>query len=235
MPMVTILGTATTLLTRYVLFLHQPERFLHGAGPTISRTAAFPPGSMVFAVGICATSVCAAIAWIIVFAANAPRCPGADALQTGLRRAATACGCAAALFLALLAIVNSNWHGKLHEAFSVAFYASQVLAFLLDTLWWRRLPRFPGASGGAAARRRGSEKTAACGLIFALSAVFLGLYITDKADLLADETALDFAFVVIEYTLSILCFWYSSAMYRELTAYLRETPEAASATALATE
>lgn len=79
--------------------------------------------------------------------------------------------------------------------------------------------------------RRGREKTAACGLIFALSAVFLGLYLIDRADILADETVLDFVFVVVEYTLSILCFWYSSALYRELAAHVRETPEAAQALA----
>jgi hypothetical membrane protein len=214
MPLVFVLGSATVLSTRYVFFLHHPEYFLRAAGPTISRTAAFAPSSLVFAVGICATALAAATGWTAVAFANAPRC--VDAAHARLHRAAVACGLVAALFLALLGIVNSNWNGRLHEAFSVVFYASQSFAFLFDTLWWRRLP---AASSCGAARRRGREKAAVCALIFALSTLFLALYLIDKADVLADETALDFAFVVVEYAVSLLCFWYSAAVYRELAAH----------------
>lgn len=214
MPMVFILGSITLLSTRHVFSLFHPEYFLYAAGPSISRTAAFFPSSQLFAGGICITALCAAMGWTVVAFANAPR--DTSAAQARLRRSSVGCGLIAALFLALLGIVNSSWNGRLHEAFSVIFYASQVAAFLLDTLWWRHLSP---TEGNAAVRRRGREKAAVCGLIFALSALFLGLYLTDKADVLANETALDFAFVVVEYALSILCFWYSAAVYRELAAF----------------
>lgn len=205
-----VFGAATVFITRWIFSFTHPDYFV-GAGPTISRTAAFAPSGTFFTIGMCLTSVCAALTWFVVLRANVlrPRVVGGGA--RALAALAVLTGWLAALFLALLSIVDSNWNGPLHEKFSIAFYASQVLSFALDTVWQARFLKVR-TKGGA-------RKTFLFAVIFVLSAVFLGLYLVDKADILASESLLDAVFVPVEYVLSLLCFAYAAALRWELTDY----------------
>jgi hypothetical protein len=220
-PSVTVLGIVTVFSTRMIFSVTHPHYF-EGAGPTISRSAAFGLASELFAVGALLTSICILISWTIGLAVNGERSRGYPAWSRLLVIATVACGWSAGLLLGAVAYVNSNVNGPLHELLSLLFFSCQVAALFLDTLWNRLMDRQGAWDGYPQTRRAGWHKSLLLLVTFALAAFFLCLYVLDKSDVLADESLLDFVFVIVEYTVCVLCFSYAWFGYREVRCYADE-------------
>ena len=216
LPGVFVIGTTVTLATRYLFFLYHPEYFDTGV-PSISRTAAFAPGSYLFAAGISFTAALIFISWYFVFYLNQARlrlCPDAGLLRI-FNLLAYSLGMCSGLFLALLALINSEIDGPKHEWLSIAFFSTQVTAFLFDTLLWLGLSR-RDVVVPITVYRAGSRKSVLMAIVGVLAILLLGLYLVNVFDLVADARLIKSCFVATEYTVSILCFAYSAAYYPEV-------------------
>ena len=220
-PGVFLLGVSVTLMCRYLFFVYHPE-FFQGGIPSISRTAAFPPGSYLFTTGITLTAVLIFISWYFVFHMNNARLQS----RPGTRRAvlynslAYAFGLVSGSFLALLALINSEMDGPTHEWLSVAFFATQMAAFTFDGLMWRELRRLGIVSQGSRTYLHGRNKALLLLLILTVGSALLLFYISDSLRLLEDRHLSRVLFVSAEYATSILCFAYSAAYYPEIRDHL---------------
>jgi len=221
LPGVFFLGTVITLLVRYILYLYHPDVFQHTT-PSISRTAAFEPGSIVFTVGINITVILILISWHFVFHFNASRLRRIDKSSQGvqfLNLLAYSFGIISAIFLALLALINSAMDGPLHEIFSIVYFATQVAAFTFDFILWHVLVRKNGIHPDE--YRHGQRKALLFIVIACVSALMLFLYLLKIYDVYHDgHQLITSAFVFFEYTTSILCFLYAFAYYPEIKRYL---------------
>jgi len=224
MPAVFVIGTSTLFMTRLIFYNTHPDYFVNNS-PTISRTAAFAPAGDVFMVGMCIVTILGFISWGIALQSNLVLERSRDQVGRRLAWAATIMAWLAVSFLALLAIVDSNWNGRLHEIFSICFFFLQMVSFLLEAAWLRRSRRL-GLVTSSRAHAMGTQRTAVSLLVAGLSVALLILYLTHKSHLVSVERYVDYPFVLIEHTISVLCFAYPTAQYRELVAYWKEREEA---------
>jgi len=224
MPAVFVIGTSTLFLSRLVFYHTHPHYFVDNS-PTISRTAAFAPAGDVFMVGMCMVTILGYLSWGLALRSNLAPERSRDRVGCRLAWAATIVAWLAVSFLALLAIVDSNWNGKLHELFSVLFFFLQMTAFLLEAVWLKRSRRL-GLVASSRAHAMGSQRTAVSLVVAGLSVILLILYLTNKSQLVSVERYVDYPFVLIEYIISVLCFAYPTAQYRELVAYWKGRDEA---------
>lgn len=220
-PGVFLLGVSVTLMSRYLFYIYHPEFFERGV-PSISRTAAFPPSSYLFTIGITLTSVLIFISWYFVFHMNTVRIQGRSHTKRAVlyNSLAYAFGLISGSFLALLALITSEMDGPSHEWFSVAFFATQVAAFTFDGLMWRELRRLGIVSQGSRTYLHGRNKALLLLLILAVASALLLFYVSDLLKLLEDRHLSKLLFVTTEYATSILCFAYSAAYYPEIRDHL---------------
>lgn len=216
---VSFFGLMTLFATRYIFYITHPEFFINRT-PSISRAAAFDPASDVFMVGMCLASFCGVITWSMVLRSNLSSQRSKDQIADCLAWGAAILGVLAVLFLSLLAIIDSNWNGPLHELFSIFFFFLQIISFLCDAAWLRRA-RHKGLTTSHYVRRLGTHKILISVLLASLGVLFFILYVMDKTNIFLDEQILDLAFVTVEYVIGILCFIYPVAQYREQSAFWR--------------
>lgn len=216
---VSFFGLITLFLTRYIFYTTHPEYFI-GATPSISRVAAFDPASDVFMLGMCLASFCGLIGWFIVLKSNLSSYRSKDHIGRCLARATAALGILAVLFLTLLAIVDSNWNGPLHELFSICFFLLQILAFMCDAIWLKRARHY-GLTVPNHVHRFGTYKIVISLILAGLGVLFLLLYLLDNNNIFTDEQNLKLTFVIVEYAIAVLCFIHPIAQYREQSAFWR--------------
>jgi hypothetical protein len=214
MPTVFIVGTITIFLTRYTFYFTHPHYFVNNT-PSISRTGAFAPSGDVLMVGLCFVSLLGLISWSIALLSKLEVTPKTDRLGLSLAWSATIFAWLAEVFLALLAIIDSTWNGPLHESFSIIFFLTQIISFFLETLWLYHSRR-RGIGLEPELYKRGSQKIAVTYFVSFLATIMLILYLTDKSNVIVDESLIDLFFVILEYTVSTLCFAYPLFQRREL-------------------
>jgi phosphatidylglycerophosphate synthase len=192
-----LVGIPTILLTRLLAWIYHPALFERTV-PTVSKTAAFAPGSFVFTAGMTLAAAAIVLAWPIVHARNARAIAagGARGLVL-LNRAALAAGMTAGFALAALAIVTLEVNDPAHVGLSKLFFGAQVLALLFDGALSLRLD--------PAARAR----TRVCLAVAASALVFLVAFLVKDADALAQSRAVRWIYVGSESVLCILLLCYS--------------------------
>ena len=172
-------GVPTILLARLLAWIFEPRLF-DGTLPTISKTAAFAPASMVFTTGMTLVGAAIVLAWPIAHAFNArsiARLAAGGGLAF-LNGAALAAGVAAGLALAGLAIITLKVNDPAHMGLSKVFFGAQMLALLFDATLAGRLDalartrREPPATLALRAREGLGLAASACALVFLV--FFLG-------------------------------------------------------------
>jgi hypothetical protein len=218
--LISVWGLSTLLITMVVFYISHPE-YYQNRFPSISRAAAFSPSSDIFAVGMCVTAFFGLIGLFIVMHSNNSPYRTHDRTGRILIWTAGIFMITANIFLALLAIVNSNWNGSLHDLFSVLFFFTIIIAYTLDSVWllYERKQRHYRFNPLDHVYRMGSHKLGLTALLFVLGLVTFILYVVDKNNILTDERAIHGVFVWFEYTTASLCFLLPITQYREQTAF----------------
>lgn len=218
--LVSICGLFTLFLTTVLFYISHPEYFQKSL-PSISRAAAFSPSRDVFAVGMCVVAFLGIISMLIVLHSNSSPYRTHDRTGRILNWSIFVFCIAANIFLVLLAIVNSNWNGPLHDLFSVLFFFTMIIGYTLDSIWllYERKQRYYRFTPLDHVHRMGSHKLGITALLVVLGTVMFILYVVDKSNILADDRAIHVVFVWFEYTVASLCFLLPVTQYREQTAF----------------
>jgi hypothetical protein len=136
---------------------------------------------------------------------------------------AVALGVAAGVFLALLANITLDDDSEVHEIYSIVFFATQVGAFVIDTLLTRRLRQRAAVQGLAPGvlffGTRSDLKTWICWVITADALLFLGVFLEREVELFADRRLLLEIYTAAEFSIAILAFAYAAAYYRQAHAF----------------
>jgi hypothetical protein len=218
--LVSVCGLSTLLITMVLFYISHPEYYQNGF-PSISRAAAFSPSRDVFAVGMCVAAFFGIISMFIVQHSN--NSPYRTHDRTGrIFLWSTFLFCITAnIFLALLAIVNSNWNGPLHELFSVLFFFAMIITYTLDAIWllYQRKQRHYRFNPLDHVHRMGSHKLVISALLVGLGIVMFILYVVDKSNILTDDRVIHGVFVWFEYMVAAICFLLPITQYREQTAF----------------
>lgn|GEM_PF-6923033 len=218
MIVIPICGLSTLFLTMSLFYISHPEYFQKGL-PSISRAAAFEPSREVFAVGMCVASLFGVIMWLIVLRSNSSAYRTQDRTGRIMVWFTAVFGIAASTFLVLLAIVNSNWNGPLHELFSLLFFFAMIIAYILDAAWLLRARRCDSFNPPKYVHRLGSQKVGFTALLVGLGIVMFMFYLLDKSNILANDRAIKTVFGFLEYLVGALCFLIPITQYREQTAF----------------
>lgn len=207
MLFIPLVGVPTILLTRLLAWLYQPGLF-DGTLPTISKTAAFAPGSLLFTPGMTLVAGAIVLAWPVAHGVNARAIAQRPAAQarglTMLNRAALAAGITAGIALGALSIVTLEVHDPAHVELSKLFFGAQILALLIDGSLSLRL------DAGAQARKR------LCLAVAASAFVFLLAFLVKDADALADSMVVRWIYVGSESLVCVLMLCYSLTYLRDL-------------------
>ena len=227
-PAIFLTGTLVVLLTRYIFYLYHADYFVHHY-PTISRAAAFAPSSYFFTCGILVTVLFIITSWLLgyFYRKHVIMEVAENRWLLRLNNIEVFLGVAAAIFLALLAIINSEMNGHLHEMFSIAFFSLQIAAFVMDTLMWKLLCSKGAIIQGTTEYRNGVRRIYIFVVLFIAAAIFLGLYLVSEFDLASGNALLKRAFFITEYTVAILCFAYALPYYSEIKKHYRKLADQA--------
>lgn len=235
LPLVSIVAIPTVLITRALAQMYHPELYIDTL-PTISKAAAFPPGSTVFAIGMTFASVCIVLGWGCYWVAGrwhiaAPHTPTSE--QGWLQAAfglATLLGIAAGLFLGGLSNISLEDNDPLHVLLSKLFFATQVTAFLIDTVILLRLRRH--ATPGMAPAHGGRLYLTPA--IVLLSLAFLATFLFKGTGGFTDTMLMRRIYTGSELVVAICCLLYPLTVLPALRQYLSGTA-IARATALTAE
>jgi len=227
LPLVFLIGTPTLLITRYVYWLHYPQEFV-GTSPTISGTASVAPTSDIFQWAILAAVVCIIVTWSLELGMVRHR------LRTHLPEGPTradlwttntlACwfGIAAGIFLGALAVVDLGSGNSQHMLYSVLFFVTQVLAFVLDSLGGVKLRRLCPGLTHPSERLAIVGKIGLAGISLTGGLFFLFIFAAKDIGLFADRYAVQQVYVLAEYGLCILLFAYPLPCYLEIRRHYRQ-------------
>jgi hypothetical protein len=218
MIVASICGLSTLFLTMSLFYISHPEYFQKGL-PSISRAAAFEPSRDVFAVGMCVASFFGVITWLIVLRSNRSAYRTQDRTGRTIVWFTAVFGIAASILLVLLAIVNSNWNGPLHELFSILFFFVMIITYILDAAWLLRARRYNGFNPPKHVHRLGSQKLGLTGLLVGLGIVMFTFYLLDKSNFFINDRTIKTVFGFLEYLVGALCFLIPVTQYREQTAF----------------
>ena len=218
---ISLVGIPTVLVVRIIAYIEHPDLFI-GTLPTISKTAAFAPGTQIFAIGMTCAAICIIIAWPLAWLVNRRNIERfTDAgyerwlLYSGATLA-TLSGIVAGVMLAALANVSLEDNDPQHVAFSWGFFISQVVAFIIDTIVALRLRARSRRFGYGYPLIHLNFKPRLTIAISLLALLFLVIYLTKGIAPLDDSMAVRHLYVTTEYLLAVLCLYYPTAYYPEV-------------------
>jgi hypothetical membrane protein len=226
LPLVFLIGVSGTIATRIAAYVYNPEKFVNDS-PSISGTAASPPGSVIMEWALIATALCIIVSWTLLLIMSRDRLavlaqsrrPGA--LLWLLAVGSWALGVTAGLSLALLGVFNMGDHHDPHMALSYAFYISQVSSFLVDGALATVIRRADPTIAGPVERFALAGKLVMAGTVLIAALFFLYMYISK------DYAAPDMRFtaqkiyVASEYTVALLSFAYPLTSFAEIRGHFR--------------
>ena len=226
LPLVFVIGVPSIFITRSIHYAHYPQHFVMDS-PTISGSASDPPASHFFEYTMFAVTFCIFISWALNLMMNSDRLSRLPREQRPLAlvligRFAALSGVVAGVCLCLIGMYTLNNGHDVHMYSSWAFYISQVLAILLDTIFMFWLVRL-SPEHMTPVEHFGRRCRVVLGLsILVSSLVFLFMY--EVRDFLApaDVYPAQLFFVFSEYTVAILCFAYPLAGFAEMRRHYRE-------------
>ncbi|MDP6705475.1 MAG: hypothetical protein QF893_03940 [Alphaproteobacteria bacterium] len=226
MLLVFLVGVPIILITRWAFVVHHAE-FFERTNPSISKTAAYAPGSYIFAAGIVLTAVLLIMAWYIGRRVNgwsfeALRPGPGTGLMSALSGAGSILGMIAGVLLAALAIVNLKVSNNGHMVLSALFYASQVGAFLLDSVaavWLKRRAR---EQADIDPPIPGNSRIWVCVGVVVATACFVFLFNFKDWEAYDDSMLVQRIYVASEYILATLCLGYAVAGYFDCKSYFNK-------------
>ena len=221
-----ILGVSTVVVTRILLYVHHPKYFLHTI-PSISKTAAFAPGSYIFTVGMTVVSACIVITWVLIFKLNNHRINLAlldhawIMLCRILNFSACVCGITAGVYLALLSNISLEANSDFHINYSKYFFFLQTLSFIIDTVCVSITRR---ASPGKYVYDYAFHTRAFICIIVFLDALFFQ-YLFENRDsgIFSDRHFAQQIYILAEHTIAFLSFSYSAAYFPEVYKYFNSS------------
>jgi hypothetical protein len=219
-------GVPVILITRWSFVVHHSE-FFERTNPSISKTAAYAPGSYIFATGIVLTAVFLIMSWYIGRRVNgwsfeALRPVPRIRLMNSLGGAGSILGMIAGVLLAALAIVNLKVSNNGHMVLSALFYACQVGAFLLDSIaavWLKRRAREQSDIDHAIP---GNSRVWVCVGVVVATACFVFLFSFKDWEAFDDSMLVQRIYVASEYILATLCLGYAVAGYFDCRSYFNK-------------
>lgn len=217
-----VFGLSGLFLTMVIFHIYHPE-YVQKRTPSVSRAAAFDPSADVFTVTMCIAALCSVCMWVFVLRSNLSAYRNTNTTTLVLAWLAAALNIIAAISLALLAIVNSNWNGHLHEMFSISFFFSQIIGFIFDSSWLLYNRKNAHGPLKKAVSDRNSKLWISA-ILVTLGLVMLTLYLIDKNNVLTNEKNLHTAFAYTEYVICVLCYLYPLPLYREHFSFWRSAP-----------
>jgi len=226
LPLVFLIGVPTIFITRSIHYAHFPDDFVMDS-PTISGSAAAPPASHFFEYAMFAVTFCIFMSWALNLMMNSDRLARLPREErprtlTFVGRFAAFCGVAAGFFLCLLGMYTLNNGHEVHMWSSWAFYITQVLAILLDTIFVFWLARIC-SEHHTSVEHFGRRCRVVLGVsILICSLIFLFMYQVRDFLSEADRYPAQLFFVFSEYVVAILCFAYPLAGFAEMRRHYRE-------------
>lgn len=218
-PAVFVAGIAALIASWSLFLAYHPEGFI-GTLPTISETISRAPASYAFQLMMCVVTPSIVVTWLINFDATrahltALGAQGVPVATMGwLNLIACILGIVAGLFLAGLSIFqlhNGPMSHRLHIWLSEGFYATQILAFIFDTVCARLRNKHSTSPVQARSLR---ARTGVTLTTSTLSLIFLFLYL--ERSIFADPYLAQAFYVACEYVLASLCFAYPLAAFAEM-------------------
>lgn len=226
LPLVFLIGVPSIFITRSIHYAHFPDDFVMDS-PTISGSASDPPASDFFEYAMFVVTFFIFVSWALNLMMSSDRLSrlSKDERPVGLvvvGRFAAFAGIMAGFFLCLIGVYTLNNGHDVHMMSSWAFYISQVLAILMDTIFVFWLARI-STEHQTPVEHFGRRCRVVLGLsILVCSLVFLFMY--EVRDFLsdADRYHAQLFFVFSEYTVAILCFAYPLTGFAEMRRHYRE-------------
>ena len=219
-----ILGIITIILTRIIFYSHHPEYFLDSI-PTISKSAAYAPGSYYFRVGMSIVSFCSLITWCLIYKINRLRIN--KLLNSGDRKSVTiffnyiSCllGIIAAIFLALFSNITLEDHTNYHINFSKYFFFTEIFAFIIDSVCCSIIYYQNSALNGIFNKKYFYFRYTLTILVILSSLVYLFLF--ENRHIFSNEYQAQLVYVIAEHVTAILCFSYAVLYFPEVNKYLK--------------
>lgn len=214
-------GVVIIFLTRYIFYIYHPSNF-EGRVPSISKSAAYAPGSYLFCVGM--IIVCILIFITVAHVSNIyhTRINSLMLAEKERRHLQKLCnsGCniarSAGVFLALLAVISLEVNDPVHIILSFLFFASQNLAFIFDFFCTQKLNHYIRAQDGSSAMLPGRGRAILFVVITCLSLFYLFMFLTKDSDIYSNNYLAHQVFAVTEYTWATLAFLYPAFYYPEI-------------------
>lgn len=217
-----IFGVSTVVITRILLYVYHPKYFLHTI-PTISKTAAFAPGSYIFSTGMSIVSACIVISWLLVFKLNHHRICLVSLSQAKLilcrvlNFGACTFGITAAIYLALLSNISLEDNSFFHIKYSKYFFFFQTISFIMDTAC-------VSITRGAAPAKFVYDyafhtRILICIIVFLNALFYLFMFEYRASGIFSDRHFAQQLYIIAEHTIAFFSFSYSAVYFPEVYKY----------------
>ena len=136
--LVFFMGVPLIISTRIIFYIYHPEYFINRL-PSISKTAAYTPGSYLFYPGMTFVSLCILVTWTYIYQLNKDRISHFSTDDNNhlllhlTNSLATILGVSAGIFLGFLSIISLETDDPLHILLSILFFSCLILSFIFDT------------------------------------------------------------------------------------------------------
>lgn len=210
------IGIPAILLTRLLSWLYQPQLF-NGTLPSISKTAAYSPGSWLFTPAMTLVAAAIVIAWPISYMLNRREIlklvpPGTDTMRLGILNAITMLlGMTAGLALGGLSIIHLEVNSPTHMLLSKIFFSTMILALFSDCLLAQRLGKYASTAAARSPNTPGGMglRYPICLLVFIWGLFFLFMFLIKDTELIPHPMLVRWLYVGSESILCILLLLYS--------------------------
>ena len=227
LPLVLLISMPAVLATRLILNATYPDRFDHTI-PSISKTAAYAPGSYVFAIGMSAVAICIVISWWVFRRVGSERilhfAPRSYQYRLlGLNSAGSVLGMIAGLMLGLLAIISLEVHNDLHMILSALYFPFQILAFVVDSLCYVLLRRSVGRKVSRELNLAVMTRLCLCLAIMISAGLFLYMFMNKSGGLFGSRHLAQQVYIISEHAVAWLSLGYPAALYPDVLRHFQAT------------
>lgn len=225
--LVFLIGAPLIILTRVIFHIYHPEYFVNRL-PSISKTAAFAPGSYLFSLGMILVSLCILISWTYIYQLNRDRIRqlsfnnNSYVLLHLKNVTASILGISAGIFLGLLSVISLDIDDPLHISLSILFFNCQILSFIFDTLCALAIIKIASLHNIEIENLTLSGKPYVCVTITLASIFFLFMYLAKDSTIFTDKYFAQKLYITAEYSTSLLAFSYSALYYPEINAHFNK-------------
>lgn len=219
--LVCFIGGPLIICTRIIFYIYHPQYFINRL-PSISKTAAYAPGSYLFSFGMILVSLCILISWTYIYQLNRDRirqlsCNNNGYVLLHLKNAtASVLGISAGIFLGLLSVISLELDDPLHILLSILFFNCQILSFIFDTLCALAIIKIASLHNIEIENLTLNGKPYVCVTITLAATFFLFMYLTKDSTIFNDRYFSQQLYIMAEYTTSLLAFAYSALYFPEI-------------------